>query len=221
MIPLSSWVMSYMSVGHGTHMRESCHTCSSTMSHAWIRMNESHHFFFGSLVWSATVQKNRQTWLIYHVIDVKNLWYTCLMNESCHAWAMSNTCVGHVTWPWLIHTSDVTHSSLTYLCRSLWYITYIGLFNKSLVQVAFIVTHMNMIECFMFSFTLLACLINWHVKKRETLLLHQVTHVNNSVTHILNESCHAWVMSHTCVSPCHVHTWVMSPYWFGCVIWLI
>ena len=43
------WVMSHMSVGHDTHMRESCHTFSSTMSHAWIRMTVSRLFFFARL----------------------------------------------------------------------------------------------------------------------------------------------------------------------------
>jgi len=83
-----------------------------------------------------------------------------------------------------------------------------------------------MVECFMLFFILLACLINWHVEKRETLLLHQVTHVNDSMTQILNKSCHAWVMSRVSHvthmrESCHVHTWVMSPDWFGRVTWLI
>ena len=91
-----AWVMLRLFINHVTHMNK----------------DECVIFFFCSLVWSAAVQKNRQTWLIYHMIDLSNLWYTCLMNESCHAWVMSNTCVGHVTWPWLIYTSNVTHFSL-------------------------------------------------------------------------------------------------------------
>jgi len=81
-----------------------------------------------------------------------------------------------------------------------------------------------MVECFMLFFILLACLINWHVEKRETLLLHQVTHVNDSMTHILNKSCHAWVMSrvsHVTRESCHTHAWVMSRTYVSHVTWLI
>jgi len=100
-----AWVTVHICASHVTPVHQPCHTHES----GWM----CHIFFFsGLLVWSAVMPKKRQTWLIYHMIDLSNLWYTCLMNESCHAWVMSNTCVGHVAWPWLIHTSDVTHSSL-------------------------------------------------------------------------------------------------------------
>ena len=113
----SKWFRCRLS--HVTHERRSRYTYARVMSHLFInhvtRMNKddcvtSIFFLLACLI--SCHAKKRQPWLIYHVIDLNNLWYTCLMNESCHAWVMSRTCVGHVTWPCLIHTSDVTHFSL-------------------------------------------------------------------------------------------------------------
>jgi len=75
------------------------------------------------------------------------------------------------------------------------------------------VKRMNMIECFVLYFILLVCLINWHVKKTRNTTHSSGDSCQQSMTHIVNESCRAWVMSrviHVTRESCHTHVWVMS-----------